>query len=76
MYEGTLVWRENAIAVEHFANREVIFTRLKVGQEIQLYQNGYWHEVKVRSTTEAPYIADWEYGDGLGCEVRLNDEQV
>lgn len=72
MYEGTLVWHEDSIAVEHFKNKELIFTKLAAGQEIELYQNGYWHKVKIRSTTEEPYIEDFEYGDGLGCEVRLD----
>ncbi len=73
MYEGTLVWHEDSIAVQHFIKGEIIFTKLAVGQTIELYQNGYWHEVKIASTTDEPYIEDWEYGNCLGCEVRLSE---
>ena len=45
----------------------------EVGQEIELFQNGYWHKVKIHSTTDAPYVENWNYGDCLGCEVRLNE---
>ena len=76
MYEGTLVWHEDSIAVQHFLNGELIFTKLKVGQEILLYQNGYWHKVKVNSTKNEPYIENWMYGDCLGCEVKLPDSQI
>ena len=73
MYEGTLVWHEDSIAVQYFAHGELIFTKLKIGQEVELFQNGYWHKVKIYSTTDAPYIKNWNYGDCLGCEVRLNE---
>ena len=76
MYEGTLIWHEDSIAVQHFLHGELIFTKLKVGQEILLYQNGYWHKVKIHSTTEEPYIENWLYGDCLGCEVKLPDTQI
>lgn len=71
MYEGTLVWHEDSIAVQYFANGELIFTKLQAGQEIELFQNGYWHKVKVNSTTDEPYIENWDYGNCLGCEVKI-----
>lgn len=76
MYEGILIWHEDSIAVRHFYKGELVFTKLKAGQEIELYQNGYWHKVKVHSTTDEPYIEDWMYGDCLGCEVRLSDDII
>lgn len=73
MYEGTLIWHEDSIAVQHFLHGELIFTKLQRGQEIELFQNGYWHTVKIHSVTDAPYIENWNYGDCLGCEVRLDE---
>lgn len=73
MREGTLVWKKNSVAVQYFSKGELVFANLKVGQEIELFQNGYWHKVKIRSTTDEPYIEDWNYGNCLGCDVRFND---
>ena len=71
MYEGILVWHDDAIAVKHFSRGELIFSPLEVGQTVELFQNGFWHEVKIVSTTSEPYVEGWNYGDCLGCEVRL-----
>ena len=46
----------------------------RVFNTIELFQNGYWHKVKIHSTTDEPYIEDWAYGDCLGCEVKLPNE--
>ena len=73
MYEGILVWHEDSVAVQHFLHGNLIFTKLKRGQEIEIFQNGYWHKVKIYSATDEPYIEDWNYGDCLGCEVKLDD---
>ncbi len=73
MHEGTLVWKKNSVAVQYFSNGELVFANLNVGQEIELFQNGYWHKVKIRSNTDEPYIEDWNYGNCLGCDVRFND---
>ena len=72
MREGTLVWKKNSVAVQYFSNGELVFANLNVGQEIELFQNGYWHKVKSRSNTDEPYIEDWNYGNCLGCDVRFN----
>ncbi len=73
MYEGILILHENHITVRHFKDGEVVFSKLRAGQEIEIYQNGYWHKVKVHSPTDEPYIADWEYGDCIGCDVKMSD---
>ena len=71
MTEGILVWHDDSIAVQYFSKGELIFDHLAVGQEIEIFQNGFWHKVKIHSTTEEPYIEDWNYGDCLGCDVRF-----
>ena len=71
MQEGILVWHDDSIAAKYFSNGELIFTKLQVGQEVELFQNGYWHKVKIQSVTDSPYIEDWNYGDCLGCDVRF-----
>ena len=73
MHEGVLVWHKNSIAVQYFSKGELIFAHLTVGQEVEIFQNGYWHKVKIRSNTEEPYIEDWNYGNCLGCDVRFSD---
>ena len=75
MHEGILIWHENSIAVQYFSHGELIFKKLQVGQKIEIFQNGYWHKVKIHSTTEEPYIENWNYGDCLGCEVKLIEDK-
>ena len=71
MYEGILVWHEDSIAVQHFHNGELVFTKLQINQGVEIFQNGFWHKVKIHSTTNEPYIENWNYGDCLGCEVKI-----
>lgn len=71
MHEGILVWHEDSVAAKYFSNGELNFSKLQVGQEIEIFQNGFWHKVKIRSATDEPYIEDWNYGNCLGCEVRI-----
>ncbi|MBR6012621.1 MAG: hypothetical protein IK062_02410 [Selenomonadaceae bacterium] len=71
MHEGILVWHGDSIAAKYFSNGELIFEKITVGQEVELFQNGFWHKVKIHSTTDEPYIEDWNYGNCLGCEVRI-----
>lgn len=71
MQEGILVWHGDSIAVQYFSRGELIFKKLEVGQELELFQNGYWHKVKIRSNVDEPYIEDWNYGNCLGCDVRF-----
>lgn len=71
MHEGVLVWHDDSIAVKYFDRGELIFSHLEVGQEIEMFQNGFWHKVKIRSNVDEPYIEDWNYGNCLGCEVRI-----
>lgn len=71
MQEGILIWHGDSIAVQHFSKGELLFEKLEVGQEIELFQNGYWHKVKIHSVTDEPYIEDWNYGNCLGCDIRF-----
>lgn len=73
MHEGVLIWHEDSIAAQYFSRGELIFAKLKVGQEVEIFQNGFWHKVKIHSTTDEPYIEDWNYGNCLGCDVRIWD---
>ena len=73
MKEGILVWYEDSIAVKYFDRGELIYKVPEVGQTVRMFQNGVWHEVKIRSTTEEPYIEDWYYGNCLGCDVRIEE---
>ena len=71
MQEGILVWNEDSIAAKYFSHGELIFAPLKVGQEVEIFQNGYWHKVKVASVTEEPYLENWNYGNCLGCDIKV-----
>ena len=71
MHEGILIFHEDSIAVRYFERGELIYKKLKVGQTIEIFQNGFWHKVKIRSTTDEPYLEDWTYGDCLGCEAKI-----
>ena len=71
MQEGILVWHDDSVAIQYFSRGELIFEHLKIGQEVELFQNGFWHKVKIRSNTDEPYIEDWNYGNCLGCDVRF-----
>lgn len=71
MREGVLVWHEDSVAIRYFDRGDVAFQPLEVGSTIEMFQNGYWHKVKVHSATEEPYLEDCNYGDCLGCEVRF-----
>ena len=71
MQEGILVWNEDSIAAKYFNHGELIFAPLKVGQEVEIFQNGYWHKVKVASVTEEPYLENWNYGNCLGCDIKV-----
>ena len=71
MQEGTLVWHEGSIAAQYFSKGELIFSPLKVGQEVEIFQNGYWHKFKIISVTDEPYFEDCNYGNCLGCEIRI-----
>lgn len=73
MHEGTLVWHKNSIAARYFSKGELIFEHLEIGQEVEIFQNGFWHKVKIRSNTDEPYIENWNYGNCLGCDVRFSD---
>ncbi len=73
MYEGTLVWHEDEIAVRHFFKGELIFTKLKAGNFVELFQNGYWHKFKILSTKSEPYFENCNYGNCLGCEIRMEE---
>ena len=71
MQEGILVWHEDSIAAQYFSRGELFFTPLKVGQEVEIFQNGYWHKFKVCSVTEEPYFEDCNYGNCLGCDIKI-----
>ena len=71
MQEGILVWNGDSIAAKYFSRGELIFTPLKAGQEVEIFQNGFWHKVKVASVTEEPYLEDWNYGNCLGCDIKI-----
>ena len=51
MYEGTLVWHEDSIAVQHFSHGELIFTKLQIGQEIELFAIGTKSKFILRRTS-------------------------
>ena len=70
--EGILLLHEDSIAVRYFNHGEVVYKKLETGQAIEIFQNGFWHKVKIHSTTEEPYLKDWSYGDCLGCEVKIS----
>ena len=74
MQEGILVWHGDSIAVQYFSHGDLIFAPLKVGQQVELFQNGYWHKVKIASITEEPYLEDWNYGNCLGCDIKIEIE--
>lgn len=71
MQEGTLVWHDDAIAAQFFRKGELIFEPLEVGQVVEIFQNGYWHKFKIFSVTEEPYFENSNYGNCLGCEIRI-----
>ena len=71
MHEGILVWHEGAIAAQYFSKGELVFTPLQVGQYVHIFQNGSWHEFKVISTTDEPYFEDCNYGNCLGCDIKI-----
>ena len=73
MKEGILVWNEDSIAIQYFKHGELDFIKLNAGQQIEIFQNGHWHKVKIRSTTDEPYIENWNYGNCLGCEVKIKN---
>ena len=69
--EGILMWNEEQLMLKHFSKGEVVFEKLSIGQEIEVFQNGYWHRIKVLSVSEEPFFEDWNYGSGIGCEARI-----
>ena len=73
MLQGTLFWLEDQIVVKHFDKGDVVYEKLQPGQIIEVLQNDSWHKVIIGSITEEPFIADWNYGDCVGCDVRMEE---
>ncbi len=68
--EGTLAWNDDKLMLRHIVKGEYAFEPLADGQELEVFQNGNWHRVRIQSIREEPYLVDWNYGDGVGCEAR------
>ena len=72
--EGTLALDDGKLALRHFLRGEIVFESLEVGQVLEIFQNGDWHRAEILSIDDEPYFANWNYGNGVGCEARLVKE--
>ncbi len=68
--EGILAWNDEKLMLRHIVKGEYAYEPLSAGQELDVFQNGNWHRVCLQSIQEEPFLADWNYGDGIGCEAR------
>ncbi len=72
MIEGILFLHEDQITIKHFSHGELVYEKLQPGQSLEIFQNGYWHNVTIKSVTDEPFISDWNYGDCIGCDARIS----
>lgn len=69
--EGVLAWNDEKLMLRRIVKGEYCYDPITVGQEMEVFQNGNWHRVQIKSIDQGPFIENWNYGDGIGCEARF-----
>ena len=71
--EGILAWNDEKLMLRHIVRGEYCYEPIAVGQELEVFQNGNWRKVQIKAIDQEPFIENWNYGSGIGCEARFID---
>lgn len=69
--EGEIIWKRDHYAIRYFENGDEYLQPLALGDEIEVFVNAAWKNVRVEERNGEPVLVGVGYGDGVGCQARF-----
>lgn len=69
--EGNILWQKDHYAIRYFADGKEHLQPLALGDEIEVFVNAAWKNVKVAEKNGEAALVGVGYGDGVGCRARF-----
>lgn len=69
--EGEIIWKRDHYAIRYFENGGEYLQPLALGDEIEVFVNAAWKNVRVEEKNGEPVLVGVGYGDGVGCQARF-----
>ena len=71
LVEGKIVWKKNCYAIQYFSEGQEHLQPLAYGDKLEILVNDTWKKVIVENKNNEQILAGVGYGDGVGCQARM-----